>query len=228
MEKVWIKFLGSIILVCASWFCLDSQTAISESSPMKQEPSLLAQIIVNENLWAEDAPAVFAWLDSWKKIGEPSIVIHPDSVVAGVASASESEAKQRAARLDSMTRGDQPQLKPFFAEKFAGRIPSEPPFRCNFLTSQEDDSIRVAWLGKGPKILRRGVTISTVLETFGQPERKTTRLVQNKRETRPILLTFYHYFNSAVQFVESDPAPDPDLVNRIVFNVNATASELFE
>lgn len=203
-------------------------TGLSSQILKQKPPSQLARFVVDENIWGKDTPAVFAWLDSWRQINMPQIIIYPDKVMAGISSTSEKQADHKAAQLDSATKAPQPRLKPFYAKTFTGRIPAAPPFESTFTTNWEDDSLRVTWSKKSLRFLREGLTLSSIFNTYGKPERTTSQLVQNKRDARPILLTFYHYANGAIQFVESDPAPDPDLVSRIVLDVNTAAVELFE
>lgn len=217
-----VKRSLSVLLILLLSIGLASQT-------LKQKPSSqLARFLVDENIWGKDTPAVFAWLDSWRQINMPQIILYPDKVMAGISSTSEKQADHKVAQLDSAAKAPQPRLKPFYAKAFTGRIPAAPPVESTFTTNPEDDSLRVTWSKKSLRFLREGLTLSGIFRTYGKPERTTSKLVQNKRDTRPILLTFYHYANGAIQFVESDPAPDPDLVSRIVLDVNTVAAELFE
>jgi hypothetical protein len=62
---------------------------------------------------------------------------------------------------------------------------------------------------------------------FGKPETITTLVIQSKRDMRPAILTLNSYAGGAIIFAESDLAPRPGLVDRVILDVPVMASMLF-
>ena len=80
------------------------------------------------------------------------------------------------------------------------------------------------WKSDDGQFLKRGLTTNSIIEFYGSPEQKTTRVVDTRGERRPAVLTEFHYANDSVIFVETDLAPEPGFVDRVVLDVSAAAA----
>ena len=85
----------------------------------------------------------------------------------------------------------------------------------------------MVWARADAEFLRRGTTIQSVLAAYGKPEKTTTEVVHGRGDRRPAVLTLHHYANGAVVFVESDLAPTPGLVDRVVVDVPVATALIF-
>lgn len=61
---------------------------------------------------------------------------------------------------------------------------------------------------------------------FGPPESVTTMLIQNDTDRRPVVLTLSAYANGAILFAESDWAPVPGVVDRVLLDVRKITGAL--
>jgi len=193
-----------------------------------QQPSVLERVLTDRRLWGEDAFAVFGTLDRWRAAGETHILLYPDQVVSGTKSDSADPARQRLAQIGPAMRRPLAALRSPFAATYAPAVAARAPgFRADVQRLREDESFRVVWTRPDAQFLRRGVTTRSVIETYGQPERTTTEVVHGQGERRPAVLTLQHYANGAVVFVESDLAPTPGVVDRVVLGVSAATAPIF-
>lgn len=193
-----------------------------------QPASVLERILTDPTLWGSDAFAVFGSLDRWKEAGEVAIVIHPDRVASGSKADAPEPARRRLAQMTAAMQRPRPGLRPSFSAAYAVAVTTRAPgFRVEVVRFPEDGSFRVAWLRPDGEFLRRGVTIRSILDAYGKPEKITTEVVHGEGDRRPAVLTAYHYANGAVQFVESDLAPSPGVVDRVVLDVAAATALIF-
>jgi hypothetical protein len=193
-----------------------------------QPPALLERILTDSKLWGEDAFALFASLDRWSSAGETQILVYPDHVVSGSKTETPDPARQRLAQITAAMLRPRPALRPPFAAAYATALAARAPgFRAEIQRLLEDESFRVVWTRADAQFLRRGTTIESVIAAYGKPEKTTTEVVHGRGERRPAVLTLHHYANGAIIFVESDLAPTPGLVDRVVLDVPAAAALIF-
>jgi hypothetical protein len=193
-----------------------------------QPPPVLERILTDSKLWGEDAFALFASLDRWRAAGETQIMVYPDRVVAVGKAETPDQARQRLAQMTAALQRPQPALRSPFAAVYAGALAARAPaFRADVQRLLEDESFRVVWTRPDAQFLRRGTTSAAAIAAYGKPEKTTTEVVHGRGERRPAVLTLYHYANSAIVFVESDLAPTPGLVDRVVLDVAAATALIF-
>lgn len=191
------------------------------------EPSMLSKILTDKNLWGEDAFAAFGSLESWKQSGVSSVLVFPDRIASGTPSATPNEAEAGVARLVETMGLPQPQLQAAFAETYGAAISTRAPkLRVEFSRFLEDDSYRIVWKTPEAAFLKKDMKMQSVIDAYGDPEKTSTEVVHSQGERRPAILTNYHYADGAVQFVESDLAPIPGFVDRVVVDVAAATKEI--
>jgi hypothetical protein len=198
-------------------------------TPAGAQPApLLQRILTDPRLWADDAFAVFGSLDRWRTAGERAIEIYPVRVVSATKTDTPDLARPRLGQMTAAMQRPRPALRPAFAAAYAAAVAARAPgFRAEIQRAVEDESFRVVWLRADGQFLRRGVTIRSVMDTYGKPEKTMTEVVHGRGERRPAVLTLYHYANGTVIFVESDLAPTPGLVDRVVLDVPAASAVIF-
>jgi hypothetical protein len=193
-----------------------------------QPAPLLERMLTDPKLWGEDAFAVFASLDRWRMAGERAIEIYPDRVVSATKTETPDLARPRLSQLTAAMQRPRPALRAAFTAAYAAAVAARAPgFQAEIQRVVEDESFRVVWVRPGAQFLRRGVTIRSVIDAYGKPEKTTTEVIHGRGERRPAVLTLYHYANGAVIFVESDLAPTPGLVDRVVLDVPAATAVIF-
>lgn len=195
----------------------------------QQAEAQLTRILTDQGLWGEDAFAVFASLDRWKSIGVTSILIFPDRVVSGAPLDAVEPARQMAGRMTAAMQAPRPRLRPEYAARYSAALAARGPgLKVGSARFLEDDSFRIEWLRDGGEFLKKGLTLRAVFDAYGKPEKTTTEVVHARGDRRPAALTLYHYAAGAVKFVESDLAPEPGLVDRVILDVAAAAARIFE
>ena len=205
-----------------------SLLAVASAMVQAQPPALLGRILTDSKLWGEDAFALFASLDRWGAAGETQILVYPDRVVSGSKSDTPDPARQRLGQMSAAMLQARPALRPPFASAYATALATRAPgFRAEVQRLLEDESFRVVWTRADAQFLRQGTTVQSVIAAYGKPERTTTEVVHGRGERRPAVLTLHHYANGTVVFVESDLAPTPGLVDRVVLDVRAASALIF-
>lgn len=217
-----VVFLGKLTPRESRSFPIDDQ------KPLSTKASQLAQILTDQQLWGDDAFAVFGSLDRWKRGGEVSIIIYPDKVAAGTKSETPEGARRSVARMSAAMKRARLQLRPEYAASYREALATRAPaLKVEFARFLEDDSFRVVWQREGGEFLKRDLKISSVFDTYGKPEKTTTEVVHSRGERRPAILTLHHYASGTVKFVESDLAPMPGLVDRVILDVATVAAQIF-
>jgi hypothetical protein len=229
------------VLIAASVVCVALGIAVGVPLFLKTEHAMLSSaegvqgsssknsmqnILTDRQLWGEDAFAVFANLQHWKDAGETSIQVFPDRVVGGRKQDTATIAQQTVARLSSAMRRAQPKLRAEYQAAYQPSLPRAMAFKFQAEKFMEDDSFRVVLRREAGEFLKKGITIRTLMDRFGQPEKTTTEVIQTEGDRRPPVLTVYWYANGAVKFVQSDFSPTPGAVDRVVLDTGMVASQL--
>ncbi len=223
----WMVLRG--ILLLALLACPELPTSPGgNGSAWGQAEVVLTRILTDNKLWGEDAFAVFGTLDRWRRAGDTSVVIYTDRVASGTRSETPEPARQSLARMTAAMQAPRLALRPEFAARYSGAVAARvPALRAEVARFLEDDSFRVVWVRDGGEFLKRGLTVRAVVEAYGKPEKTTTEVVHSRGDRRPAVLTLHHYANDAIKFVESDLAPTPGLVDRVILDVGAAAARIF-
>ena len=189
--------------------------------------SQLEKILKDQNIWGDDAIRLFASIDRWKEAGQTSILVYADRVVGGTKWETAGRARETAARISQAMQRPRNKLSPGFLAAYQGvlekRIPSGQVQSSRFM---EDDSFRVQWSPEGAVFLKP-LTLRAVMDAYGPPEKSATEVVQAHGDRRPAVLTISEYANGAVGFVQSDLAPDPSAVDRVILDVTAVEHAVF-
>jgi hypothetical protein len=206
--------------------CMGSGTGPIAPTAMAQPAATLSKILTDRRIWGEDALAVFASLDHWRRLQETSIIVFPDKVVSGTARPTREAAQQAADRLKSALPTRSP-LRPEFSGPYGGAMGVASRHRVEAAPFEGERDFRVVIVREGGDFLKKDVRISTIMETYGKPEKTTTEVIHFRGDRRPAILTVYHYAGGAVGFVESDLAPVPGVVDRVVLDVAAVSAHIF-
>jgi hypothetical protein len=227
MLKIPAAVLIFFVAGCANAMMPDPTLGAQSLNPAESQ-LVLDQVLKDERLWGTDAFAVFASVDLWRQQGESSIVFFTDRVASGTAFETPAEAERSAGKIAKRMEDLAPALlkEPFSSQYEAATKDRRSQIRVEFSSFMEDDSYRVVWKSDEGRFLKRGITTSSIIEAYGPAEQKTTRVVDTRGERRPAVLTEYHYANDTVIFVETDLAPEPGFVDRVVLDVDATATRI--
>jgi len=189
----------------------------------------VAQVLAKAGIWGKDFPSVLAFLETWQRINEQKIYVFPDRVVGGTQYRKREEAQTAAARLTDAMKTTRSKPKAQFADLLKG-VPPQGPSQLRieavaFLP--DDDLFHVAWFNPSLQFLKPNVSMATVISRLGPPEKTTQELIQNETERRPVVLTLHSYAGGAIVFAESDWAPVPGTVDRVILDVTALTAALY-
>jgi hypothetical protein len=191
-------------------------------------PSPVVKILNDRTLWGKDYPAALAYLSSWNKINERTVALFPEGVLGNTPYNSPENAQQVVRQLATAMEQPQPQPKDEFDELLREARKNPPPFQAkttSFLS--EIDSMRIVWADKSLQFLAPNLSLNAVQERLGPPEKVTQEVTSRGGEFRPIVLTLYRYAGGAVTFAETDWAPIPGFVDRVIFDVPTVTAEVF-
>lgn len=214
-----------ILLILAMSLAFACVTKVIQHPP----PSPLVKILKDPTLWGKDYPAALAYLDSWNKIGKRIVAVFPNQLVGTTPYETREEADQKAKDLAQAMQRPQPRPNADFDELLDDARKTPPPFQTEGISVFPDDlSNRVAWTGPSIQFLAVQLTLDNVQERLGPPEKITRELVPSDIERRPVILTLYRYAGGAVVFAETDWAPRPGFVDRIIFDIPAVTAVVFK
>jgi hypothetical protein len=189
----------------------------------------LAKIFSESDLWGKDYPAALASLPAWNRLGEKRVAVFADRIIGGsphkTREEAEAEAKRFSEAVKELRSKPAPKFDALLKEKTeqlrAGKMEVIPFF-------QEDGTARLAWTTGSHQLLAPRLNMATVKKRLGPPEKVSTEVIQGQGEVRPVILTLHSYAGGAVAFAESDVAPRPGLVNRVILDVPVVTAALFE
>jgi hypothetical protein len=195
---------------------------------LQDRDALIRRILSDTKLWGKDFPLVLASLPSFNRAGEKEITVLPNRIVGERRFKSLDEAGREAEDVSKYLSLGQNKFRPEFEELFQRgfreRIAALKPQPLNFL---DDDTKRVAILSRESQFLAPGLTIATVRQILGEPE-KITREVLDNGERRPIILKIHHYAGGAIAFAESNWTTRPGDIDRAFLNVPAVTAAVFQ
>ncbi|MCI0723053.1 MAG: hypothetical protein L0338_29440 [Acidobacteria bacterium] len=219
------------LLLCGGACALALVYAGFSGTPLPEnqaaESSVLGRVLTDRRLWGDDAFRLFGSLDMWSEAGESTISIYPDRVSGGTPFEAAAAAEAGASRINALVKRARPKLRPEFSAQYREALARPSAFRAQVARFLEDDSYRVVWQPPAGEFLKKDVKVRSVLDAYGQPEKTTTEVVHSQGDRRPAVLTVHHYANGAVRFVESDLAPFPGIVDRVVLDVRAAGAQVF-
>jgi hypothetical protein len=189
----------------------------------------VTQVLAKAGIWGKDFPSVLAFLESWNRINEQKIYIFPDRVVGSTQYRTREAARVAAGRLSEAMKATRSRPKPEAADLLRGvPVRAESQLRIEVIRFlPDDDFFHIAWLNPSMQLLTPNVSMATVRSRLGPPEKTTLELIQNETERRPVVLTLHSYAGGAIVFAESDWAPVPETVDRVIFDVKAVTAALY-
>jgi hypothetical protein len=211
MKKAWVLLV----------FFLFNSLAMAQPSP-------LTKILTSRPLWGRDYPDALASLRAWSRINDHMVAIFPNQLVGSTPYNAPEEAERTAQALGQALKAPRPKPNVAFESLLKEALRRPPPFQPQVLTRFEDDSTRVALTAPSLQFLAPALSIQQVQRVIGTPEKTSTQLIQGRGDRRPILLTLHSYAGGMIVFVESDLSARPDLIDRVVLDVDGVAKEVFK
>ncbi|MBI3909714.1 MAG: hypothetical protein HY320_02130 [Armatimonadetes bacterium] len=198
---------------------------------LPQPKTMLKNILTDRTLWGQDWPLAVAHLTAWSRAGESKVEIFLDALRGTTPYENTEQATKAASQLAAATKEPQPRLKAEVVARLGTRVNQ----RAASMQARvvrlytEDESTRIVWTGPSVQFLAPNLTLSAVHKRLGEPEKITGRLIQGRSDSsRPVILKLHSYAGGAVVFAESNYAPRPDIVDRIIVDVPAAKAALFE
>ena len=192
---------------------------------VQREQSSIVRILTDRVLWGKDFAAALASLRDWKVIGESRVYVFRNQMVSTTPGKSVEETQRTAASLSSSLRARMPQIKPEFSSMIRR---AQAPLRAEVLPVFEDDSAHVALTGRTLQFLAPRLSMTTVRNRLGEPEKVSRVTIQNKFERRGVVLTLYSYAGGAITFAEADYTAVHGLVDRVILDVAAVTAAVFQ
>ena len=227
----WLCLLGlGLGLACGSGGGSTRPAAPAPASAPTPAPPLspVARALSDSALWGKDFASALAYLPAWSRAGESTVVIFPNRIVGGTPHRSESQARESASRVLSALAAGQPRVRPAFAASLQKAREEGPAMRLEPMRFWDDQSFRAVWAGSSLQFFSPDLKLSDVRERLGPPEKVEREVIQGDAERRPIILTISEFFSGALRFAESDWAPRPGFVDRVMVKVPAVEAVVFE
>jgi hypothetical protein len=214
-------------ILCGAVVLLSMASAFGD--PQQDRTNTLAKIFTAPGLWGKDYPAALASLPAWNRLGEKRVWVFADRVIGSSPHKTREEAQAEAKRFNEAVKELRTRPAPKFESLLkdkteqlrAGKMDVIPFF-------QEDGTARIAWTTGSHELLAPRLKMATVKERLGPAKKVSTEVIQGQGESRPVILTVYSYADGAVAFAESDVAPRPGFVNRVILDVPVVTAALFE
>jgi hypothetical protein len=193
-----------------------------------EQAATIAKILNARSLWGKDFPAAIASLPAWDRFDERRIVIMRDRMVGGTPfkSAETVQALVGSVR-DAMTQAAPTPTGPF-ASLLSDYVNRPAPLQTQVVRLADDGSQRLTVTAPNYQFLPATLTTKQVEEVAGPPEKLTTEVLQTEGDRRPVTLTLRSYGGGAIVYAESDWAPTPGIVDRVILDVPAVASTVFQ
>lgn len=219
--------LRSLNLACLWGLAVLGLTASSGA----QNPPDLARILADRQLWGDGFPAVLANLDLWRQVGESRVAITRQRVIGEQAHPSPAAAAPATAAMRALLGTPRARRRPSAAFRDLLRPEMREAtrmWRVEAVELAEDDSTRLAWLIEGAPLLRPELTVQEVHRRLGPPESIRRQAVHTEKDSRPVVLELHSYAGGSAVFVETDLAPTPGRVDRVVLDLDAVDAVVFE
>ncbi len=201
--------------------------AIPGTSVCQRTSVSLQRILTDSVLWGKDFPIVLANLPSWGEVGENNVSVFRDRVLGGTAYPDSARAQPAVTRVRDALNRPKGTPQPEFAALLDVALKTPAPFQTAVTLFGEDHSARIAWAAPTLQLLADSLTVARVQQRLGAPETVVQRLIQTERDHRPAVLTLRSYAGGAVVFIETDWAPRPGFVDRVVLDTRTVSAALF-
>lgn len=216
LTTMFLLLLGSFPL------CVSGETVTDQSK--------IKAILSDSTLWGEDFNALLANVKAIKNSGETKIEVFANEAVGATPHPTIEGALREASELRlqmQKVRSFKSQFRTLVnarAEELYQKVaPSAHP-------SKDDESGRVVLLSnevKKTSYFPVGLTLKSITERHGAPEKITKQLIDTGDERRPIVLTLYHYGDGAIMFAESDLGEEPEIIERVILDTAKVSAAIF-
>jgi hypothetical protein len=219
MKRFFIGLLGLLVPLAS--------VLVTPASGQADKSAAIARILTTRALWGKDFAAGLASLPHWNSAGERAVAIFPDRIVGATPFRTAEEAQTRRGALSQALGQRRPSAAPAFTDLLRGIADRALPLRSEAAPFSDDDYYRIVLTAPGSQFLAAGLTAAQVEALLGNPESVTTQLIQNDTERRPVVLTLRSYAEGAIVFAESDWAPRPGGIDRVLIDVPAVSAVVF-
>lgn len=219
-----------IIALTSMFLLLIGSVPTSVSGATVPDQSKIKAILSDPGLWGEDFNALLANVKAIKNTGETKIEVFSSEAVGATPHATIEAALHEASELRlqmQKVRSFKSQFRTLVnarAEDLYLKVaPSAHP-------SRDDESGRVVLLSnevKKTSYFPSGLTLKSVTERHGAPEKVTKQLIDTGDERRPIVLTLYHYGDGAIMFAQSDLCEEPETIERVILDTAKVSAAIF-
>ena len=219
-----------IIALTSMFLLLIASVPTSVSGATVPDQSKIKAILSDASLWGEDFNALLANLKAIKNTGETKIEVFSNEAVGATPHATIEVALHEASELRlqmQKVRSFKSQFRTLVnarAEDLHLKVaPSAHP-------SRDDESGRVVLLSnevKKTSYFPSGLTLKSIKDKHGAPEKVTKQLIDTGDERRPIVLTLYHYGDGAIMFAQSDLGEDPEMIERVILDTAKVSAAIF-
>ncbi|HEY7498319.1 MAG TPA: hypothetical protein VH740_07390 [Vicinamibacterales bacterium] len=213
--------LLAVVVACSSSSSPPASTnAVTQNPPQKRSAT---QILNDSALWGPDLPTLLANVEGLQRANQREVWVFPDRAVVTTPFKSETEARTVADTINKNLSDLRANPTPI-ARTMSARAPLKNIQAAVIQQFPDDRSVRVAL--ESVQLLPPDLTVATVRQRAGAPERTTRQLIEGPGESRPLILTLYSYAGGTITFAEADIAARPGFVNRVKLDVPAVTAAL--
>ena len=203
-----------------------SQQPLLSDVTVQAAPTLV-RILTDSVLWGRDFPVVVSALPAFARQGDTTVMVSRSRAVGSRSFESATAASTAAGDLTRAVAAHpgiaRTNVSAMIAPARARAAPQAAP-----VADAEASTIRVGWSSPGLEFVASPLSIATVRARIGPEERVTRLVIDSGTERRPVVLTLYHYANDAILFAESDWAPTPGMVDRVVLDAQRLTAALYQ
>jgi hypothetical protein len=203
--------------------------AHAESMSLVQtQDEQIVKILTNKALWRDDFPSLLRVMKSLNVSGETKIsvlsneaygerkFVFLEALVKEVGTVHSLINDSAALKPDVLAKLNEVWNQPLDAVTVAGQPGGDDGTLRVSLTSTK---VRTSNMIPKPEFLATGLTLSTIKQQTGEPEKVTTQIIDSgEDERRPVILTLYHYAGDAIIFAVSDMSPNPEIIDRAILD----------
>ena len=228
MYSIRLKLLLQLSVVVAFLTAACGPSRKTEQTSPNQKTVL--QIISDPVIWGKSFPFALAQAEALAREGQKELEVYPAALVSSERYDPGQQGLQQ--KIASFNRALSQTDQSAFYQKVNKAFPfTKPQSRTDSFHIIEADSVAAAIKISGPdNFFSPTVTIKTVIERLGPPERTYSRTIHARGEQRPQVLKLYSYARGTIVFAEEELTNTPGVVNRVLLDltqlVNALNTEI--
>jgi len=229
--KPFTHSTGPLLILATALMAGAAHAGSPEAQVPKDSQEKLRQVLGAPEIWGKDFPAALTAIESWRQAGETTVAVFADKMVGEKPYANRDEARAASDRLRKALAAVQLQprdnLPGDLLRKLSGARKELSRFRTEGQAFWEDDSYHVVLSAPAAQFLAPGLTMEKVRERLGPPAEIRAVAIQSQGDRRPVILTLNIYLGGAVAFAETDIAPRPGFVDRVLLDSKGLSEALF-